>query len=204
MCSLSCLIARLLRHPHRLSQQGCALLLLGHAVVVSAGSGTDTPAPRAQGPASTLAAMRLYRSREEQREAGLQTDITDWLTVSGLAEAELTYDRFAIERGRDDASGRDEAITLQLGALIDLFTWVEAEVILEYESDTGQSFVEEAFITLEQDPWELSIGRQYTPFGVFLSDFVTGPLIEFGETRSNEAVLLSYGPSDALDLSATL
>ena len=33
--------------------------------------------------------IRFYRTREEQREAGLQRRITPWLTVSGLTEGEV-------------------------------------------------------------------------------------------------------------------
>jgi len=184
----------------------CAGLLFGCGLPVGADqAGTTVPADTVVGAASASSpTTRLYRTREEQREAGLQTDITDWLAVSGLAEAELSHDRFEIVRGQGDERLRDEAISLQFGALVDLFGLAEAELILEYEGDTGRAFVEEAFVTLEHESWEVSAGRQYTPFGVFFSNFVSGPVLEFGETRSDEALTVSYGPSDALDLSATL
>jgi len=146
---------------------------------------------------------RLYRTREEQREAGLKTEITPWLTASGLVEAELSYDDYSIDPGHDDLSGREDSATLQLGLIIDLFSLAEGEVVLEYDTDTDKVEVDEAFVTLEQDPWELSIGRQYTPFGVYFSNFVTGPMLEFGETLAHRAVTLAYGPSDELDMSVT-
>ena len=62
---------------------------------------------------------------------------------------------------------------------------------------------DEAFLSLEKDPWELTLGKQYTPFGVFFSSFVSGPLLEFGETQADEVATLAYGPGDDLDIFLT-
>lgn len=147
---------------------------------------------------------RIYSTPEEQREAGRRTEITPWLTVYGLAEAELYYDDFDVERGRDDDSGREDVLTLQLGLIIDLFELAEAEAVLEYATDTGDVVLEEAFIAFEHEPWGLVLGKLYTPFGVYFSNFARGPIIEFGETRADEAATLSFTPDDASALSLTL
>lgn len=147
---------------------------------------------------------RIYRTREEQRDAGLKRQITPWLAVSGLIEAELSHDDYRIEHGRDDASGHEDSANLQLGLTLDLFSVAEAEAVIEYDTDTDKVEADEAFITFERDPWELSLGRQYTPFGVYYSNFVSGPLLEFGETRANRAATLAYGPSDQLDASLSV
>jgi hypothetical protein len=55
----------------------------------------------------------------------------------------------------------------------------------------------------QKDPWELSLGKQYTPFGVYFSSFVSGPLLEFGETQADAVATLAYGPSDKPDILLT-
>ncbi|MGB5260030.1 MAG: LbtU family siderophore porin [Gammaproteobacteria bacterium] len=146
---------------------------------------------------------RIYRTREEQREAGLQRELTPWLTVSGLIEGELLYEDFDAKGGKADDSGRADSATLQLGFIAAPLEFAKAETILEYDTDKDKVEVDEAFLSFEYDPWELSLGKQYTPLGVYFSSFVTGPLLEFGETRANEVATLAYGPSDDFDLTLT-
>lgn len=107
--------------------------------------------------------IRIYRTREEQRSSGLQRQITPWLTVSGLAEGEVLYEDFDTKEGKADDSGRDDEFST-------------AEVILEYDTDKDKVEADEAFLSLEKHPWELALGKQYTPFGVYFSNFVSGPL----------------------------
>ncbi|MES9946739.1 MAG: LbtU family siderophore porin [Candidatus Thiodiazotropha sp.] len=143
---------------------------------------------------------RIYRTREEQREAGLETEITPWLTLSGLLEGEVLTDRF-IPQDRDGAiKARERNATLQFGLTVDLFGLAEGEMVVEYDSDPDKFFSEEAFITFEYEPMELSLGKQFTPLGLYFSRFITGPMLEFGETSARQAVLLTYGPSDEFDL----
>lgn len=145
-------------------------------------------------------ATHIYRTREERREAGIKHEITPWLSLSGLAEIEASYNDYSINQGDDDASGGEDSATLQLSADLNLFNLAVAEFVLEYDTNLDKTVVDEAIITFAQDPWELSLGRQYTPFGVYYSNFVSGPLLEFGETRANSMTSLAYGPSDQLDL----
>ena len=182
-----------------------AALIVSHSTELSAAEAAenplqDTPVEKALDESPSI---RLYRTREEQREAGLQRRITPWLTVSGLAEGEVLYEDFDTKEGKADDSGRDDSASLQLGFIVSPFEFANVEVILEYDTDKDKVEADEAFLSLEKDPWELSLGKQYTPFGVYLSNFVSGPLVEFGETQADEVATLAYGPSDELDILLT-
>jgi hypothetical protein len=157
----------------------------------------------AEASAESEQVQRIYRTREEQREAGLQTAITPWLTVSGLLEGEIQTDRFIPYDRGPVLKARDDNATLQLGLLVDLFGLAEAEAVVEYDSEPDKFFSEEAFITFEYEPMELSVGKLFTPLGLYFSGFVTGPMLEFGETSARRVVSLTYGPSDDFDLTMT-
>ncbi len=144
---------------------------------------------------------RIYRTREEQREAGLQREITPWLTLSGLLEGEVQTDRH-IPRGEGSVikTTTDNA-SLQFGLIADLLNLAEAEFVVEYDSEPDKFLSEEAFLTLEYEPWELILGKQFTPLGIYFNHFVSGPMLEFGGTSARHVALLNYGPSDVFDLS---
>jgi hypothetical protein len=182
-----------------------AAFILSHSTELSATEPAETarqdaPVEKALNESPSI---RIYRTREEKREAGLQRRITPWLTVSGLAEGEFLYEDFDTKEGKADDSGRDDSASLQLGLNVSPFEFANVEVILEYDTDKDKVEADEAFLSLEQDPWELALGKQYTPFGVYLSNFVSGPLLEFGETQADEVATLAYGPSDELDILLT-
>ncbi|MCU7931312.1 MAG: LbtU family siderophore porin [Candidatus Thiodiazotropha sp. (ex Codakia rugifera)] len=155
-------------------------------------------------PSDQADSARIYRTRDEQREAGLQREITPWLTLSGLLEGEVLSERFDPRERHPNIKASESNATLQLGLIADLFALAEAEVIVEYDTDLDKFVADEAILTFEYEPWELSLGKQYTPFGVYFSHFVSGPLLEFGETRSRKTAILTYGPSDEFDLSLAL
>ena len=161
----------------------------------------DTPLDKAL---EEFPTTRIYQTREEQREAGLKREITPWLTLSGLAEAELSYDDFDSKQGRAESSGRDDSATLQLGLILSPLDFAEAEIMLEYDTDKDKIEADEAYISIDAEPWELALGKQYTPFGVYFSNFVSGPLVEFGETQADEVATLTFGPGDDLALLATV
>ncbi len=146
--------------------------------------------------------VRLYRTRAEKREAGLHRQVTPWLSLSGLVELEWNKDRFSVARNADVIRKDDHAMTLQLGLIATPLEFATAELILEYDTDTDRVKTEEFIIGVESDPWELVAGKQYLPFGEYFSYFVTGPIIEFGETRDTAATL-TYDFSDRLDLSVS-
>lgn len=146
---------------------------------------------------------RIYTTREERRDAGIKHAIVDGLYLSGLVELETIEQR----RSLFDESGRSEdgeyTATVQLGLEAQPLEWMKFELISEFEQDSesGQTgpILDEALLALEAGDFELELGRLYVPFGVYFSRFVSGPLIEFGETRAGAAAL-SYGPDERFDL----
>lgn len=149
---------------------------------------------------------RTYTTREERREAGVKHKIIDGLTVSALAEVEYLYERSSLidtaSHNRDDELSQ----TLQLGLDLTPWRWAKGELIYEFENTSGENLkgtLDEAIVAFEARDFELELGKLFLPFGEYFSHFVTGPLLEFGETRGRAAVL-SYGPDDRLDISAFL
>jgi hypothetical protein len=179
------------------------LLVLSSSLVAEEIAETEPEEEMAEESAEPADAQRIYRTSEEQREAGLQTEITPWLTVSGLLEGEIQTERFIPQDRGPVRKARDDNATLQLGLIVDLFGLAEAEGVVEYDSEADKFFSEEAFITFEYEPMELSLGKQFTPLGLYFSSFVTGPMLEFGETSARRVVSLIYGPSDDFDLTLT-
>ena len=88
-----------------------------------------------------------------------------------------------------------------MGMSIDISDVASIEFVAEYDSDEKKFLTEEALLLLEYKPWELAIGKQFTPLGSYFSRFVTGPMVEFGETQADKSVALIYCPSDELDIS---
>ncbi|MFA5941532.1 MAG: LbtU family siderophore porin [Sinimarinibacterium sp.] len=148
---------------------------------------------------------RIYTTREERRDAGLKHALADWLLASGLVEFETLDQRRSLfdESGHSDDS--EYTATLQLGVEATPLEWMKIELIseLEQDSETGQTgpVLDEAVLALEAGDFELELGKLYVPFGVYFSRFVSGPLVEFGETRAHAAAL-SYGPDERLDIVA--
>ncbi|MET0052945.1 MAG: hypothetical protein ABW095_17945, partial [Candidatus Thiodiazotropha sp.] len=76
----------------------------------------------------------------------------------------------------------------------------------DYRGLTASAFslpwrsAEEAFISFDFEPFELSLGKQFTPFGLYYSNFITGPMLEFGETRAPHMAQLSFAYADQLEL----
>jgi len=147
---------------------------------------------------------KIYRTPEERRDAGRSTPLTDWLKFSGLLEIdnEYTQSRFA-----DHASNTDDnatSSTLELGFNITAKEWFEIELI--FEADKQKHFdiqLDEGLISTEIDDWGLQIGRQHVPFGEFYSNFVTGPMLEFGETRQT-SFIIDYSFNDTLEIAGFL
>jgi len=114
-----------------------AALIVSYATELSATEAAETalqdaPVEKALAESPSI---RFYRTREEQREAGLQRRITPWLTISGLAEGEVLYEDFDTKEGKADDSGRDDSASLQLGFIVSPFEFANVEVILEYDTD---------------------------------------------------------------------
>lgn len=127
----------------------------------------------------------LYHTLEEKKAAGLATLLDGHLTLSGLIEVEAGYQR---SRLRDGGSAEASDLTLataQLGLGAKATENLGATLALLYEeADDARIEVDEATIDLAHGPWQARVGRQYLPFGVFRSHFISDPLtLELGETR---------------------
>jgi len=123
----------------------------------------------------------------------VRRELSKWLSVSGLAEG-------GIERTDVDHS-YDWSKYIQLGfdaAFTDLFG---AQLLLDHDGHQ-QGTVDEATLSLETDSWSISVGREYLPFGQYYSNFVTDPVVIFGETRADGALTLSYSINDLFQVSA--
>ena len=145
--------------------------------------------------------LHIYHTPREKRDAGLDTKLTDWLSLSGLAKIEATsFDNNFRNNIRN--AGQDDAVTaVQLGFKIDISEQVESEIILNFQDNTTGSALDEAFVELNSGSWGLSVGKQTLPFGTYYSHFITGPLLEFGETRAT-ALLVGYHYDNGIDFSA--
>ena len=145
------------------------------------------------------ASARLYLTNAERRKAGRKYPLTFWLTAAALVELEWqsqTY-RLAEDNTRDRLS--DTTTSVQVDLIATSWQNVKAEVVLEYDSAVDQIAADEAFVSVEAAEWEIEAGRLYTPLGIYLSHFASGPLLEFAESRVDGAIL-SYAPTDRLDL----
>ena len=139
---------------------------------------------------------RIYRNPEERREAGFGTPIFDGLTVSGLFEVEKIYkdEEFANNRTLDQDEPRSHA--LQLGFEAEFSDSLTAELVFEAEYENRlRTRTEEAVLKFDADDWGIEAGYQDLPFGEYYSHFITGPLLEFGETTASTLVV-DYSMND--------
>lgn len=183
------------------------LLLLLTPVAPADGADAEAEPPTHEGLPDPLAAAdkdataRLYLTNAERREVGIKRHITSWLTASGLAEADGLAEGFDVRDTHTTEHKHETSVTLQLGLTATPIEFAKADVLWEYDTDRNKITTDEAMASLEQWDFELEAGRQYTPLGVYISHFPSGPILEFGETNGT-GVSLSYGPDDGLDLKA--
>ncbi len=144
--------------------------------------------------------VRIYRSPEERREAGLGKQITEWLKLGGVIELEKEWKNNKI-RGRDNTEDPDTELAVEMGFEVDYHDWLEAEVLFAIEDNGRRHFqeVDEALIGVNIGELGLKIGWLYVPFGTFYSHFVTDPLLEFGQTRG-ATFLMDYTLWDTVEL----
>ncbi|MBK1730831.1 hypothetical protein CKO41_03230 [Thiococcus pfennigii] len=142
---------------------------------------------------------RVYRTLEEQQDAGDRIELTPWLHVNGLIELEATRERLTRHSDNGHDRVRDEQLTVQLGVHADLAEHLHLDAVFEHDSDIGGVETDEFILAVERDAWEMSLGRQYTPLGIYYSTFVTGPSLEFGETRADRAVAVAYEVDERLE-----
>ncbi len=92
--------------------------------------------------------------------------------------------------------------TIELAAQTRINPWVSASIALLYEEDNTEPHeVDAAILTLgnkEDQPYTVTVGRTYVPFGVYDSNMISDPLtLELGETRET-LVALNYEQSGFL------
>jgi hypothetical protein len=148
-----------------------------------------------------VAPAKFYSTPAERREAGMGRELTGWLTVSGLIEVETVHVWDSFRGGESEDEQTDE--NLQLGFGITFTETLGAEMVFEYEAETGLSKLDEGLVSYESEVWGASAGRYYVPFGEYFSSFVVGPMLEFGETRVN-AVGIDYSWEDRTEVFAYL
>ncbi len=147
--------------------------------------------------------VRLYRTRSERREAGLHRQLTPWLRFSGLAELEAIGEDYTVEDMVERFKESETVANIQLGFVAEPLDWLQGELIVEYDSQTNEVFLEEATISVDVGDWELSYGKQYLPFGQYFSNFITGPILELGETQETAATL-TWDYEDRIEFSTSV
>ena len=152
-------------------------------------------------PEETIQKVKIYRSPEERREAGLGTQLTDWLLFSGLVEVEKLYKKNNFGNSLETTENLDTIPTIQIGLDFSFTDWLEAEFV--YEAEYDRKFIDqidEGLIALDLGKWGIKFGRMFPPFGAYFSHFVTGPLLEFGEIRKT-SFIVDYSFNDQLEVS---
>lgn len=142
---------------------------------------------------------RLYLTNEERRKVGRKYPLTSWLTAAALVELEWQSQTYRLAEDNTEDRLRDTTTSIQVELVATPWRNVKAEAVLECDSAADRIVADEAFLGVEVADWEIEAGRLYTPLGIYITHFATGPLLEFAESRADGA-MLSYTPSDRLDL----
>ena len=143
--------------------------------------------------------VRRYRTLEERRDAGIKHPITDWLAVSPLIELEYNKQRYITDDSAiTDTTVSETANAFQLEIVIDPGQWLNIEIVYEYDHVLEEVILDEAVAEFELGNFKLELGRFTVPFGEYYSRFITGPLLEFGETDAR-ALLIAWEPDDEFE-----
>lgn len=146
---------------------------------------------------------QIYHTPKERREAGLETKLTDRLFFSGIVEIQATSFDYQYRNNIPNAGRDDAASAVQLGFKLEMSEQVESEIILDFDANKTGSALDEAFIEIKTGDVGWSAGTQTLPFGAYYSHFITGPLVEFGETRAT-GLLAGFDYNNVVELSAVL
>ena len=143
----------------------------------------------------------LYHNLAEKKAAGLASSITDRLTFSGLLEIEAAAQQLHLADGSSTAASDLAVATVQFGLGAKINETVSGNISVLFEEDSSALDVDEATVDLAQGSWSARVGRQYLPFGVYNSHFISDPLtLALGETR--ETALRAGYSREHLALSA--
>lgn len=146
--------------------------------------------------------QRRYKTPSERREAGVKHEITDWMEASILLE----YETSRLELEPDNAVDytlREREKSVQLEVEMQPAEWITAELSYEYDDFLNEFELDEALIEFEIDDYKLELGRLEIPFGEYYSRFITGPLLEFAETKGR-VLVIAYEPDDSFEASVFL
>lgn len=146
------------------------------------------------------ASAGLFGSAADRRDAGRTRALTSWLQVSTLLEAEFFHYREDIDGGRTRSHEQGLDVVVQADWEAELQPWAKLELDHEYDFAAGRHALEELLLVLEHDDVELAMGKMYFPFGEYFSRFVTGPVLEFAETRDT-GLLLAWQAAEGSELS---
>ncbi len=132
----------------------------------------------------------LYHNLAEKKMPEI-TDIVPGLKLGLLVEVEAEYVR------QDNKDTTDlKLATMEFGIDFKPLDWAKGHILFLWEEgNTEPVDLDEATITLgntEETPLSLTAGRQYLPFGVFNTHFISDPLIQtLAEIRAT-AVMAGY------------
>ncbi len=148
---------------------------------------------------------RIYSTPAERREAGVKHRLAPNLALSFLAEFEYVGDRYRLQNSSSRAREHEFGTTLQFALVATPTPWLGLELVYQYEADrqSERHSLDEAIASVKVADFEGEFGKLYLPFGVYFSRFVSAPLLEFGETRAQGAVV-SYAPGSGLNTTAFL
>lgn len=131
-----------------------------------------------------------YQSVDERREENFGIELNEWITFTGSLEFEKENLTLHFVDGTRSVENEDPTQTLQLGFEVGISDNIGVELVFEGENaDRIHGQIDEGFIFAELDNLTFQLGRMDLPFGEYYSYFVTDPLLQFGETKSDGLVI---------------
>lgn len=150
------------------------------------------------------AQAKFYQNSEQRREVGAGRRLTDWLRVASLIELEKEYVENNFDHRVRSVENTQPQLTAEFAAQIAFSDWLNAELAYEFnyefEKDQRQFSWDEVLLEARSERVDTKLGRLYLPFGEYYSRFITSPMLEFGETRS-DGLLIDIELSDMLEVS---
>ena len=145
--------------------------------------------------------VRIYRTPEERREAGYGTQLTSFLRFGGVVDLGQEWQTNHFKGGIESQENNDPEMSIELGFELTSIDWLEAEILFAIEENGRRHFqeVDEGYVGVDFDGLGAKVGWLYLPFGEFYSHFVSGPLVEIGQTRG-AAIIADYEIWDGFDV----
>jgi len=146
--------------------------------------------------------VRIYRTPEERREASEGKQVLPWLKFGAVVDIGKEWQTNNFKRGIKTVENPDTELAIELGFELTAIEWLEAEILFAIEETGSRHYqeVDEGFVGVDLDDFGAKIGKLYMPFGEFYSHFVTGPLVEFAQTRG-PGLIVDYTFWDRFEIS---